>query len=81
MKWPGGLSPSCGGTGKVWGMSFIISMLPGIIGALCAYISLKALLFLGLGSVEAEIAVFFLVYVAATALPEKAMVRHGSPSG
>lgn len=62
-------------------MSIIIAMLPGIIGALCAYISLKALLFLGVGSAEVEIVVFFVVYIAATALAEKAMVRHGSPSG
>lgn len=63
------------------GVSFIITLLPGIIGALCAYISLKALLFLGIGSVEVEIAVFFLAYIATTALAEKAMVRHGTGSG
>lgn len=63
------------------GVTFIIAMLPGIIGALCAYISLKALLFLGIGSVEVEIAVFFLVYIATTVLAEKAMVRHGNGSG
>lgn len=61
-------------------MSFIIAMLPGIIGALCAYISLKVLLLLRIGSLEAEIAVFFLVYIAVTALAEKAMIRHGNPS-
>lgn len=61
-------------------MSFIITLLPGIIGALCAYISLKALLFVGIASVEVEIAVFFLVYIATTALAEKAMVQHGSKS-
>lgn len=71
----------CRRTWEVWGVSFIISMLPGIIGALCAYISLKVMLFVGVGSVEAEIVVFFLVYIAATALAEKAMVRYGSPSG
>ena len=62
-------------------MSFIVAMLPGIIGALCAYISLKVLLFLDIGSVQVEFAVFFLVYIAATALAEKAMVRYGRPSG
>ena len=61
-------------------MAFFITLLPGIIGALCAYISLKALLFLGIVSLEIEIAVFFLIYVATTALAEKAMVRHGSTS-
>jgi hypothetical protein len=61
-------------------MSFVVKMLPGVIGALCAYISLKALLFLGFGSVEVEIMVFFLVYFSATALADKAMTRYGTPA-
>ncbi len=61
-------------------MSFIVKMLPGVIGALFAYISLKALLFLGSGSIEVEIMVFFLVYISATALADKAMARYGAPA-
>ena len=67
LRGPGGLA-----------MSSVIKMLPGLIGALCAYISLKVLILLGFGSIEVEIMVFFLVYIAAAALAHKAMARYGT---
>ena len=62
-------------------MSFITKMQPGLIGALFAYISLKALMFMDFGSMEAEIIVFFVVYVVVATLAEKALAKYGTTSG
>ena len=54
-----------------------MKFVPGLIAALTAYIALKVLGSLGGLSLEAEIMVFFVVYVIVAMVADKAMIGYG----
>jgi len=54
-------------------MSTVVRYLPGLIGAVAAFVALKLLILLGLASLGFEILAFFVVYLVVTVLADKAM--------
>ena len=54
-------------------MSTVIRYLPGLIGAVAAFVTLKLLILLGFTSLGAETLAFFVVYLVVTVLADKAM--------
>lgn len=54
-------------------MSTVVRYLPGLIGAVAAFVALKLLILLGVSSLGFEILAFFVVYLVVTVLTDKAM--------
>jgi len=54
-------------------MSTVIRYLPGLIGAVTAFVTLKLLILLGFATLGFEILGFFAVYLVVTVLADKAM--------
>jgi hypothetical protein len=54
-------------------MSTVVRYLPGLIGAVAAFVALKVLILLGFASLGFEILGFFVVYLVVTVLADKAM--------
>lgn len=62
-------------------MRLLIELLPGLIGAVLAYLAARLLAWLGMGSFLGELLAFVLVYLGATLAAERAMVAYGRSRG
>ncbi len=62
-------------------MSSVIRYLPGLIGAIAAFVALKLLIFFVHTTLEFEALVFFGVYVVVTVLADKAMAGYRAKAG
>ena len=59
-------------------MSAIIRLLPGLIGAVAAFVAMKVLNLFGFTSLEFDTLAFFAVYLVVTVLADKAMRAYRS---
>lgn len=57
-------------------MRAIIRHMPGLIGAIAAFIIVRMLAYLGLGSTAGEFLAFLLVYLAVTVAADRAMLAY-----
>ena len=60
-------------------MSKLIKFLPGLAGAAVAFVALKLVALLTLGSIALEFVIFVCAYLVVAVLLEQAMTHYGTP--